>query len=371
MSQDFTQKICHISSVHKPFDIRIFQKEAKSLVKVGYDVTIIAQHDKDEIWDGIKIIPLSKSANRFERMTKTVLVAYRKALEVDARIYHFHDPELIPIGLLLKYHGKRVIYDVHEDVPRQNLSKPYIPVVLRRPVSLMIGVLEAFSARRFDSVVTATPFINKRFIELGAKAINVNNYPYAAELYTSEDQRVTKEKAVCYVGGITQFRSAFEMVDAIEKTGCKLLLAGNYEPGLEDKLKQLPGWRHVETLGHVGREGVRATMARSVAGLVLFHPLPNHFEAQPNKMFEYMSAGIPVIVSKFPFWMKIINDAQCGICVNPLDTEEIAGAIKWIIEHPSEAECMGQNGRRAVEEKYNWGTEETKLLSVYQKLLND
>ena len=175
-------KVCILTSVHPPFDTRIFHKEAKSLAKAGYDVTVIAQHDKDKIVDGIRIVPLSKPKNRFERMTRTIWTTYRKALKIDADIYHFHDPELIPIGLLLKLHGKRVIYDVHEDVPRQNLSKPYIPVVFRRPISAMIGALEAFSARRFDGVVTATPFINRRFLKLGANAVNVNNFPLASEM---------------------------------------------------------------------------------------------------------------------------------------------------------------------------------------------
>jgi len=362
-------KICHLTSVHHPFDIRIFHKESKSLVKAGYDVTLIAQHDKEEIVDGIKIVPLPKPKNRIERMTKTVWRTYRKALKIDADIYHFHDPELMPVGLLLKRHGKRVIYDVHEDVPRQNLSKPYIPAVLRKPISLMIGALEAFSSRRFDGIVTATPFINRRFLKLGANAINVNNYPLASELYAEDNQWKNKEKVVFYVGGIARIRGAFEMVEAIGNTKYRLLLAGRIETNIESRLKQTPGWRQVEALGFVDREGVKAAAARSMGGLVLFHPEPNHIDAQPNKMFEYMSSRIPVIASNFSLWREIIEGASCGICVDPLDSEEVAKAIQFIVEHPSEAEQMGKNGHRAVEERYNWGKEEKKLLSIYHKLL--
>ena len=362
-------KVCILTSVHTPFDTRIFHKEAKSLANAGYEVTLIAQHDKDEIVDGIRIVPLPKPKNRFERMTKTVWTVYRKALELDAAIYHFHDPELIPIGLLLKRHGKRVIYDVHEDVPRQNLSKPYIPAVFRKPISAMIGVLEAFSARRFDGVVTATPFINRRFLELGANAVNVNNYPHASELNPIENQWEGKEESVCYVGGIAEIRGAFEMVEAIGKAEYRLLLAGDFEPGLDGQLKRLPGWRQVEALGFVDRNGVRAAIGRSMAGLVVLHPTINYIDALPVKMFEYMSAGIPVIASNFPLWREIIEGAECGICVDPLNSEEIAEAIKWIIEHPAEAEQMGKNGRRAVEERYNWGIEEKKLQSIYHKLI--
>ena len=122
-------KVCILTSVHPPFDVRIFHKEAKSLVKAGYDVTLIAQHDKEEIVDGVKIVNLHKPRNRIERMTKTVWSAYRKAVQVDADIYHFHDPELMPIALRLRKRGKRVIYDIHEDTRLQiilkNMCHPY------------------------------------------------------------------------------------------------------------------------------------------------------------------------------------------------------------------------------------------------------
>jgi glycosyltransferase involved in cell wall biosynthesis len=358
-------KVCILTSVHHPFDIRIFHKEAKSLLKAGYEVTLVAQHDKDEIVEGIKILSLPKPRNRIVRMTRTVWQAYRKALKIDADIYHFHDPELIPIGLLLKHHGKRVVYDVHEDVPRQILSKDHIFVLIRKPVSALIEAIEAFSAKRFDGVVTATPFINKRFIELGANAVNVNNYPITSELSSRKRRWVRKEKSVFYIGGISRIRGVFEMVEAIGKTPYKLFLAGNLESGIKNRLVHLPGWRQVDALGFVDREGAKATATRSMAGLVLFHPEPNHIDAQPNKMFDYMSAGIPVVASNFPLWKKIIDGAECGICVDPLNPEEIASAIRWIIIHLSEAKRMGENGRRAVEEKYNWDKESEKLLSFY------
>ena len=260
-----------------------------------------------------------------------------------------------------------MIYDVHEDVPRQNLSKPYIPAVLRKPISAMIEALEAFSARRFDGIVTATPFINRRFLELGANAVNVNNYPLVSELYNAENQWSKKEKVVCYVGCIAQIRGTFEMVDAIGKTKYRLLLAGNIESNIETSLKQMLGWRQVEALGFVDRQGVMTTMDRSMAGLVLLHPKINYINAQPVKMYEYMAAGIPVIASNFSLWREIVEGAKCGICVDPLNPKEIAKAIQFIIEHPAEAEQMGKNGRRAVKERYNWGWKRRNCWSFTRK----
>ena len=110
-------------------------------------------------------------------------------------------------------------------------------------------------------------------------------------------------------------------------------------------------------------------MSCSKAGIVTFHPLPNHIDAQPNKMFEYMSAGLPIITSNFPLWKEIVEGNNCGICINPLEPKEIAQAIEYIITHPKEAEQMGQNGKKAVLEKYNWGVEEKKLFEIYKELI--
>jgi len=363
-------KVCILTSVHPPFDTRIFHKEAKSLRGVGYEVILIAQHKKEETVDGIKIIPLKKPRNRVERMTKIVWQAYRAALTTDADIYHFHDPELIPIGLLLKGGGKKVIYDIHEDAPKQNLSKTYIPKYLRKPISFFIEAIEAFSANRFDGIITATPFINERFLKMGANAVNINNYPIVSELSVEDSNWENKEKAVCYVGGIAEIRGAVEMVEAIGRTDYRLILAGDFEPGLEERLRQLHGWKNVESLGFVDRNGVRDVMSRSMTGLVILHPTINYIDSLPVKMFEYMSAGLPVIASNFPLWKEIVEGNKCGICVDPLNPREIAEAIQWMIEHPEEAKAIGENGRRAAEEKYNWEFEEAKLLSLYQRLLN-
>jgi len=361
-------KVCILTSVHPPFDIRIFHKEAKSLVKAGYNVTLIAAHDKPEMVDGIKLVFLPKPKNRLQRIIKTTWQVYKAGCEINADIYHFHDPELIPIGLLLKHRKKRVIYDVHEDVPSQNLSKAYIPTPLRKFISLIISLIETFSARRFDGVITATPFIKERFSKIGVNAINVNNFPLSSELLIAESQWGKKERVVCYIGNIDKIRGAVEMVEAIGETEYKLLLAGNFEHSFEEKLKQLPGWKQVQVLGFLDRKSVVTIMASSMAGLVLFHPAPNHLNALPNKMFEYMSAGIPIIASDFPRWRQIIDNVGCGILVNPLDTKAIADGIRWIVKHPAEAKEMGLRGRRAVERSYNWEIEENKLINLYKEI---
>ncbi|MGC5324933.1 glycosyltransferase family 4 protein [Brevibacillus sp. SYSU BS000544] len=364
-------KVTHLSSVHTTFDIRIFLKECKSLANAGFEVNyVVADQQHNGLHSGVNIISISKANGRLERMTKVVKKVYEVALELNSDVYHFHDPELIPVGLLLKSKGKKVIYDAHEDVPRDILSKTWIPKYVRSIIANTFEVLEDFAARRFDTIVTATPYIQERFLRIGAKSVNINNYPFLEEFNLPTVNWAEKENIVCYVGGINEIRGVHEMVRAIGQTNAQLAIGGLFSSEADyQKAIHLDGWSQVKELGQLHRNEVSDLFNKSRAGLVIFHPEENHINAQPNKMFEYMSAGLPVIASNFPLWREIIEGNQCGICVDPLNPREIADAINWIMEHPEKSKEMGLKGRRAIENRYNWETEQKNLVQLYKELV--
>ncbi|MBE9059133.1 glycosyltransferase family 4 protein [Sphaerospermopsis sp. LEGE 08334] len=370
-SKSSNRNVCHLTSVHYWQDTRIFLKECTSLAASGYTTYLVAPNAPNEAKNLVNFQGVKKfKTSRILRFTKTVWDTYDLAVSIDADLYHFHDPELIPVGLLLKLQGKKVIYDVHEDVPGDILTKDWIPTPFRKLTALAFEKLENFAAPKFDAIVTATPFIRQRFLKLNPLTIDINNYPILTELVTPESSSPEKEKSVCYVGGICQIRGILEMVQAIGMTDTTLLLGGTFSnAGEKVKAESLTGWQNVRALGQLNRQEVADVLSRSVAGLVLFCPAPNHVDAQPNKMFEYMSAGIPVIASNFPLWREIIEGNNCGICVDPLNPQEISEAIQYLINHPEAAAEMGKNGSQAVETKYNWEQEAQKLLSLYQELL--
>lgn len=367
-------RICHLTSAHPSQDIRIFIKECKSLDEAGFDVHLVAPDVTEGTSDqeGVFLHSIKKGRSRITRMTGAVWRVFREAVKVKAALYHFHDPELLPVGLLLKLLGKKVVYDVHEDVPRQMMSKAYLPESLRKVLSVVFEWFENFAARRFDAIVTATPHINDRFLALGCHAVNINNYPLMNELKVNDTNWNEKKRVICYIGAISNIRGVEEMVRAVGWTDIHLLLGGKFTSVAEKaNVQSLPGWERVEELGQINRLQVADVLERSMAGLVLFHPLPNHVNAQPNKLFEYMSSGIPVIASNFPLWRDIIEVNEAGLCVDPMDPSKIAEAITFIADHPEQARAMGERGRRAVVEIYNWEKEKIKLNALYQELLED
>ncbi len=362
-------KICHITTVHPLFDTRIFYKECCSLVKAGFEVHLVVQHDKEEIIDGIHVHPLPRPKSRIERMLKLRKLAYEKAVVVNAEIYHFHDPELIPVGLKLKRLGKKVVYDVHEDVPRQILTKQYLNRYIRPVVSKVFELYENYAARKFDAIVTATPHIRDRFSKLNRNTVDINNFPKLNELFSSADWNSRKNE-ISYVGGISEIRGIIELVKALEYTNTTLHLAGNFEnEELRRKIMSLRGWQRVKYYGFVNREQIREILKQLKIGIVPLHPTNNYVNALPVKMFEYMSAGIPVIASNFPLWKDIIEKNKCGVCVDPLSPKEIANAINFLLSNDDIAKEYGKNARTIIEKKYNWEIEERKLIKLYESLL--
>jgi len=316
----------------------------------------------------VRAVPRVRS--RALRMVVTTARVALRVLTSRADVYHFHDPELIPVGLLLKLLGRRVIYDSHEDMPRAIESKPYIAGWLRRTIGRAFELVENWAARRFDAVVGATEHIASRFAKIGARAVEVSNYPELTD-FPPPQGWTAKEDAVCFVGGINRIRGILEMIDAAELAGVRLILAGRFEPeALRAEAMTRPGWRWVEALGVVSRAETVEVMRRSFAGLVLYHPEPNHIDAQPNKLFEYMAAGLPVIASDFPLWRRLVQEADIGLVADPLDPAQIAAAIVELRADLERARDMGARGRRAVEETYNWTSQYKKLRALYVAVCN-
>jgi len=367
-----TVKICHLTSVHERYDIRIFLKQCRSLAKAGHDVTLVVADGRGaEIREGVRIVDAGKRAtSRPLRMTLTARKVLAAARSTGSTIFHLHDPELIPVGLQLKRDGARVIFDSHEDYITDILTKPYLKFGTARLVSVLYDRFERSALAAFDGVVSAYDAIANSYHERGINSQVINNYPIEEEISLVPRPSV-RPGLVCYTGAITTIRGVPNLIDAMAhcRTPVKLLLVGPFtEKRAEESCKSSKGWERVEAFGLLNRQAMREQMDRCLAGLVTFLPVANHVAAQPNKLFEYMAAGLAVIGADFPLWKEIIEGEGCGICVDPTDPEAIAAAIDRLNAEPELARMMGEAGRQAVLKRYNWNAEAEKLQAFYATL---
>lgn len=369
--------IIQFSSVHPRTDTRIRLKETATLARhwPGQVELYVQDGRGTEVVDDGNFVIHDTGAperGRVRRMTVGAWRMYREVCRARPKIAQFHDPELLPWAVLLQWSGIQVIYDVHEDLPAAILSKHYIHASLRGPLSKIVKLIETTLSRFLKGVVSATPTIEKNFAKL--KPTLVQNYPMLSEFQGwRQEYNLDAPPHFAYVGAVNAIRGAAEMVaavDLMQEPDVRLQMAGPVPEKLRTELEKMSGWNRVVAHGLIDREKVAKTLAGCRAGLVLFHPEPNHVRAQPNKMFEYMAAGLPVIASDFPVWREIIDNAGCGLLVDPLDPLAIADAMQWLLEHPKDAAEMGRQGRAAVEEKFNWEAESKKLVALYQNLLS-
>jgi len=357
---------------HRRWDTRIWVKQVATLRDAGLlSAYEVADGQGDACVDGVEIHDLGKLKGRgFWPRVRHVIRALRRSGLRREEILHFHDPLFLPGAIWLKIKGYRIVYDVHEDYPRQVLNWE-LPAFIRYSASLSYAFMEWLAGFIFDGIVAATPKIAQRFPP--KKTVVVQNFPVLGELRIDHPiAYLERPPIVTYIGGITRVRGIKEIVRAMgmlpNDMKVKLILAGSFDPlHLENEVSQQEGWKKVQYCRWQPRNRIAKLLANTRVGLVLFHPAPNHIEAQPNKLFEYMSAGIPVVASDFPLWRKIVEGVGCGLLVDPKDPSAIARAIQWLLSHPDEAEAMGQRGKQAVEDRFNWNKEAAKLLRFYQE----
>ena len=353
-------KVCHMTSAHSQEDIRIFHKECVSLAKEGYEtyqVSCGTDYDKN----GVHLIGIGEEVeSRRVRMTVTAKEIYQTAKEINADVYHFHDPELLPYGLKLKRSGKKVIFDSHEDVPAQIMDKTWIPSPLRKVVSGLYKAYETHIVKHLDAVVTATPHIAESFQGRCKRVVVVNNYPKLDDIEFHETPFSERNSVVCYAGGIDELRGEKIMTEAMKSVNGQLILAGDHD--IEDI------GENIRYVGRLDRPGINELYGEAVMGLCILKPIENYYYSKPIKVYEYMAAGLPYICSDFPGWRKVAEESNAGICVDPEDIQAVREAIISLLNDREKGQQMGRQGREYVIRHCNWGNEEKNLLLLYETI---
>lgn len=361
------KKVCHVTSVHSYLDERVYYKECVSLAKI-YEVYLVAPNCDNQELSGVHVRGVELPKGRLKRVLNLKRLE-PTLIDIDAEIYHFHDPELLYIGYRMKRRGKNVIFDSHEDVPMQIISKDWLPIILRRSISTIYKLIERFILKRYTAVISVTPSIVQRLQKINSNTYQITNYPIYKDC---QDERKWSN-IIVFTGGISSQWMHLNVLDSIKDLNVVYLLAGRPEGEYLEKMKNHPSWSKVDFRGLIKHTEVNQFIQQASAGVALNDYVPNvgyKLGSLGNtKIFEYMMAGLPVIGTDFILWKEILEGYNCGICVNPHEIQSISNAIKTLTENPKLAKEMGDNGKRAVKEKYNWSEQEKVLFDVYEKIL--
>ncbi|MDA3894044.1 MAG: glycosyltransferase [Salinivirgaceae bacterium] len=371
------QKICHLTSVHPPFDIRIFHKQCISLKNAGYKVCLVAPIASNQVRNGIEVISNNLPKNRLGRMLAVTFKMTKMALKTKAVIFHFHDPELMLSGILLKLSGKKVIFDVHENVRLSISSKDWLPNCLKPFVRQIYFFVERFSILFFDALVLAEDSYLKYYPQL--KSTVVLNLPILID-NISATRNFEKPHSFVYTGGVSENRGVWEMIKLVEKLNqhnvvCALKIVGQiFSDNLKSEIIKYINkhglTEQIELVGKIEFTQIQSYLENADIGLVFLKPVANYLESLPTKMFEYMQFGLPIILCNFPLYENYINKTRAGICINIEKIDDEIPKIVEFLENTEELQSMSKNGLQSVSLKYNWISEEQKLVSLYQKLLN-
>jgi glycosyltransferase involved in cell wall biosynthesis len=362
--------ICHLTVTEQTSIPRLL-RESKSAIDANYKVVIVSPGESYIDSTGIVFVGVPIAKSRLQRVTKTNKQIIIESLKTSADIYQIHDPELLRFSFLLKRKGARVIFDSHEFYDIQILTKTYIPGRLRKLIRNLYLIYETFILRRIDYTIGVCTIdgIN-HFEQRNINNILVENFPYIESIKVNTN--VKKKQQIIYAGLLSENRGTTNLIKAAYKANIRLVLCGSWQSEEYEKVISLmEEYNNVEYLGVIPKSILEIIYAESLIGMstLLFEGQYHTVDTLPTKVFEYMQAGLPVIVSRTDYFLKMNREIPFGIAVNPYDLEEITIAIIELINNDSLREELGKNAILLAYKKYNWMAEEKKLLKVYGELL--
>lgn len=366
--------VCHVASGYFRDNPRIFYRQCLSLKKNGFKVSLVINDElSNEVVEGIQISATKLKFNsRLLYILFSTFIFFRPCLREKADIYQLHSPELIPLGLFLKLLRKKVIYDAHEDMESHILEKKRIPIFLRSIISKTFTVFMHFSLRFFDGVLTPHDHVLEKIKKINSNSFLVTNFPLLNKTsdFSLQDY-INRGNIVCYSGTVYPHSCQDEVIQAvIAHPNAEYHIAGFISDDMLHKYETITSLHKFKYLGLIPSPDLYDFFYSSCSVGVCIFPYMGNLGGKRgtfavNKLFEYMSAGLPIICSDYSLWKDIINKYKCGICVEPNNLKQIKDAITYILDNKDEAYLMGVNSKKAIEIEYNWNIAEKKYLSLF------
>jgi glycosyltransferase involved in cell wall biosynthesis len=362
--------LCHFSTAHTQLKSRSFHRECLPLAAEGISVRYVSPANIHGTRDRVDFVALPKPRNRARYLLPPPALV-QLLLKQNASLYHFQDPELMPLALALKLiFRKRVVYDAYEDFPSMALNKEALPRILRPIAAKMLAATERLAAHCFDGVMTADPFTLRRLARTGtSRKLVFFNFPNLD--FFPAPRLEPKECDVVYRGGLSQRSGIWVLLAAMRLladrgTPATLLLIGYFdtpevESALRERIRELKLESRVELCGRMEHDEMARALSRARVGVCPLQDIPKFRINIPVKVFEYWACGLPVVASDLPPIRPFFRNAASGLLFQPSDASELAQSIGWLLDHPHAAARMGHRGRTAVLHRFNNRSEIRKL----------
>jgi glycosyltransferase involved in cell wall biosynthesis len=367
-------KIVHVTSVHSAHDPRILEKECRSLAEQGHEVVLVAPHPRAETIGGVRIRPLPAGRSRGRRFLTAGWRALIEALDEKADVYHLHDPELLLPFQIARALGKRVIFDMHENLPKAVLAKRWISPPLRPLLAAAIRPAERLLLAGLPIVFAEASYVPD--YSWAFRTAVVLNFPKLSTA-RAESAAPPRPRSLCYLGSVRAERGATVTLEAmrlLKETGRSVSweVIGEAGEGHGRFIRDFADRHGLEVTlhGYVPLDRAWPIASRCELGLALLQPLPNYVDSYPTKIFDYMALGIPVLCSDFPLYRRLVDETGCGRCVDPTRADLVAEAIAGLFDDPEGLKRMSHCGRVAVQGKYNWACQAETLVGFYRGVLS-
>jgi len=368
-------KICHVSTGHNVFDDRIFFKECSSLTD-NYETHIIAIGEKDETVNKVQIHAIKKGTSRFHRFIVVQIKLLSLSLRVNAKVYHFHDPDLILFGFIQKLLGKKVIYDMHELVYSQINDKEWLGTAgIRRVISCTYLFFENLAVRFFDHIIIAEDGYwnyvqdkHQKHIKKFTAIRNFSIYEMIEKTPIDTNYKKSNNKIIVYAGGLSKIRGIKEIIEAIQSIdNIVFLTLGSWEnEQYQNECLHADINSKMNYIGLVKMDKVYSYLKIADIGIANLYHKQNYLTSLPIKAFEYMASGLPIIMSNFPYWIETFQ--ECALFVNPTDSTDIKNKIEYLLNDDILRKKLAESGKKVVLEKYTWEAEAKNLVQCYEKL---
>jgi len=362
--------LCHFTVTQRSLKSRSFYMECMPLAARGIRIRYVAPARAPERHNGVDFISLGWRNNPILRFLSTPSLL-AQLLRQNAGLYHFQDPELLPLAFLLKWiFRKRIVYDVYEDFPSMALNKAWIPLLLKPVAAKAIAGVEHLAARCFDGVITADPFTLRRLARnRGSRKLVFYNFPNLDLFPPPLD--TPKNFDIVYRGGLSERAGTYLLLDAMQKLAAEgkpttLLLIGYADNSLAEnnllqRIRHLGLESSVTIRPRLEHEEMAAALSQARIGVSPLQAIPKFLLNVPVKVFEYWACGLPVIASNLAPIRPFFRSAKAGLLFPPGNSAELARCIRWMLEHPESAAKMGRRGRAAIIERFNNCSEARKF----------